>query len=279
MKKYVLFAGLSFAIASCTNQKSGDAVTKERDSLLSVINQRESSLNDFIASFTDIEKNLVAVAAKQNIISKSTNQTGELQMSTKDRINAEIAAINDLMDENRKKIADLTKKLKGSNQKNEQFQKMIEMLNDRLAQKDKELEELNDKLASLNAQVALLSTSIDTLNKTVSEQKTLMYTAYYVVGNASDLQAAKVIDRSGGLLGIGKTSRLSSNFDNSKFTRVDYRQFGSLAIDSKKIKIVTTHPSGSYTLDKDKNGVIKSLVISDPQKFWSASKYLVVVKD
>ena len=119
MKKYVLFAGISFAIASCTNQQSGDAVTKERDSLLSVINQRESSLNDFIVSFTDIEKNLHDVAAKQNIISRSANQTGELQMNTRDRINAEIAAINDLMDENRKKIADLSKKLKGSNQKNE----------------------------------------------------------------------------------------------------------------------------------------------------------------
>ena len=279
MKKYILFGFLALTISACTNKSSTDQVTRERDSLLSIINQRDSSLNDFIASFTDVERNLDAVAAKQNVISKSTNQTGEMQQNTKEKLNAEIAAINDLMDENRKRIADLNKKLKGSNSKNVQLQKMIQMLNEQLEQKDKELAELNEKLSSLNAQVALLQTSVDTLNMTVAEQKVALYTAYYVIGHAKDLQAAKIIDRSGGLLGIGRTAKLSSNFDNSKFTRVDYRQIGSIPIDSKSIKIVTTHPAGSYSLDKDKKDVIKSLVITDPQKFWSASKYLVIVKD
>lgn len=279
MKKYLLLAGLSIAIASCKNEPANVDITRERDSLLAIINERDSSLNDFIIAFTEVESNLNAVAVKQNIISKSTEQPGEMQMNTKDRINAEIEAINNLMEENRKKIADLNKRLKGSDKKNEQLQKMIEMLNDQLAQKDKELEELNEKLASLNAQVAVLSTTVDTLNRTVAEQKTAMHTAYYVIGKAKDLQAAKIIDRSGGLLGIGKTAKLSTNFDNSKFTKIDDRQFGSLAIGSKSIKIVTTHPSGSYSLDKDKNDIIKSLIISDPQKFWSASKYLVIVKD
>ena len=47
------------------------------------------------------------------------------------------------------------------------------------------------------------------------------------------------------------------------------------------MKIITSHPSESYTLEKDaaKKDKVKNIVITNPDKFWSASKYLVVVKD
>jgi uncharacterized coiled-coil protein SlyX len=279
MKKYFLLGAIALSFAACKHEQTNNETTRERDSLLAIINQRDSALNDFVGSFNDVERSLNEVSAKQNVISKSTEKTGELQPDAKTRINNEIASINNLMDENRKKLAELNKRLKKSGDKNSQLSKMIETLNDQLAQKDKELTDLNEKLAALNAQVTLLQTSVDTLNRTVSEQKTALYTAYYVVGTTKDLQAANIIDRTGGLLGIGKTSKLSSHFDNSKFTRVDYSQMGSIPVSGKNIKLVTTHPAGSYTLDKDKNGIVKNLVITDPHKFWSASKYLVVVKD
>ena len=279
MKKYFLFGAIALMVSSCKNQSTVNETSQERDSLQAVINQREQSLNDFVNSFSEVEKNLNDVAAKQNIISKSADKTGEMQQNSKDRINSEIAAINDLMEQNRKKLAELTKKLKASGNKNEQLLTMIHSLNEQLMQKDQELAELNEKLYSLNAQVMLLQTAVDTLNTTVTDQARAMNTAYYVIGSSKDLQAAKIIDRSGGLLGIGKTAKLSSNFDNSKFTKIDSRQVESIAIDGKSIKIVTTHPAGSYSLDKDKKEVIKSLVITDAKKFWSASKYLVIIKD
>jgi hypothetical protein len=82
------------------------------------------------------------------------------------------------------------------------------------------------------------------------------------------------------LLGIGKTEQLSANFDNSKFTKIDYTQTTTIAVNSA-MKIVTTHPTDSYTLEKDatdKNKVT-NIVITNPEKFWSASKYLVVIKN
>jgi hypothetical protein len=52
----------------------------------------------------------------------------------------------------------------------------------------------------------------------------------------------------------------------------------TIPIDSKDAKIITSHPSDSYTLNKEKDKVV-SLQITNAEKFWSASKYLVVVKD
>ena len=88
---------------------------------------------------------------------------------------------------------------------------------------------------------------------------------------------SKLIDKSGGLLGIGRTPKLSENFDKEKFTRIDYTQVLIIPVNSDGIKIITVHPSDSYTLDKEKN-MVKNIVITNADKFWSASKYLVVIK-
>lgn len=286
MKKLIFAAAIALTITACDNRQAEvDQANRQKDSLASIINERDSSLNDFLSSFNEIEKNLDSIARKQNAINVNVDKQGELNKTAKERINDNIAAINQLMNDNRSQIAELNRKLKNSGNKIAHFETMIKTLNEQIAQKDRELADLNDKLNSLNTQVAQLQTSVDTLTrttiaqtKTIDEQTTSLHTAYFVVGKSKDLQTMKVIDKTGGLLGIGKTSKLSSNFDNNKFTRIDYVQTSTIPIDSKGAKVITTHPSDSYTLNKDKDKVV-SLSITNAEKFWSASKYLVVVKD
>ena len=88
----------------------------------------------------------------------------------------------------------------------------------------------------------------------------------------------KIINKTGGLLGIGRTSQIDPNIDNSKFTRIDYTKVNDIDLNSTGAKIITAHPSDSYALDKN-HGKTINLMINDPEKFWSASKYLVVIQD
>jgi uncharacterized coiled-coil protein SlyX len=286
MKKLIYIAAIAITFTACDNRQAEiDQANRQKDSLASIINERDSSLNDFLTSFNEIEKNLDSIARKQNAISVSTDKQGELNKTSKERINDNINAINQLMNENREKIAELNKKLKNAGSKIAHFETMIQTLNEQIAQEDRELAALNDKLNSLNTQVAQLQTTVDTLkqttavqSKTIDEQTTILHTAYYVVGKSKDLQNMNVIDKSGGLLGIGKTSKLSPALDNGKFTRIDYVEVNTIPVDSKNAKIVTTHPADSYKLNKEKDKVV-SISITNAEKFWSASKYLVVVKD
>jgi len=39
--------------------------------------------------------------------------------------------------------------------------------------------------------------------------------------------------------------------------------------------LLTSHPEGSYELKKDDKGQL-TLVITNPNKFWSVSRYLVI---
>lgn len=290
MKHFILIASSLVVITSCNNQGEKELVrsNQERDSLLVVANQREASVNEFIASFNEFERNLDSVAVKQHVIYINTDkQSHELQVDKKDRINAEIASINSLMKQNSEKIAELKRRLKNSIHKNNRLEEAIATLNNQLMQKNVELDELNKRLSALDVQIAQLKTSIDTLTaqnstsaKTIEEETRALHTAYYVIGKTKELQEAKLIDRKGGILGVGRTSKLSENFDKSKFIRIDYTQTGSIPINSDRVKIITTHPNDSYTLDKDSKDKdrVKNLVITNPEKFWSASKYLVIVK-
>jgi septal ring factor EnvC (AmiA/AmiB activator) len=284
MKYFILIAAAALTLSSC-NQAELDRQKHMNDSLQAMVNERDSSVGSFLSAFNDIERNLDSVAARQNIINASTAKGGELQPNQKDRINAEIAAINDLMVKNQKKIAELNRKLKASGNKNALLEKTIETLKAQLAEKDAELAALNEKLNKLNAEVAQLHVTVDTLTaqnkvttQALNETTTALHAAYYVIGKSKQLKESNIIDRKGGLLGIGKTSQLSQNFDNSKFTRIDYTQTTTIPVNGT-CKIITTHPADSYTLEKESKNIVKHIVISNPEKFWSASKYLVIVQD
>src|ERR1041385_4569075 len=129
MKNYLLIATTILLMTACNRKELADS-NHDKDSLAAIVSEREAALNEFISSFNDVERNLDSVAAKEHIISVNTDKQGELKQNQKDRINSEIAAINSLMDQNRKRIAELNRKLKGSANKNIQLEKAITTLND-----------------------------------------------------------------------------------------------------------------------------------------------------
>ncbi|MBC7695360.1 MAG: hypothetical protein H7141_07950 [Burkholderiales bacterium] len=285
--KYIIpvFSAL-ILIASCKQQTTETAqANPERDSLIQLTSDHEESINQFIASFNEIERNLDSVAVKQNIINMNSEKVGrDLKPAHKERIIAEIKAINQLMEENNEKIEGLKKKLARANKKNSHLDETIAILTNQLAQKNDELMVLNERLNTMDMEIALLKSTVDTLrfqnnfkSATINDNVAALHTAYYVIGKTKELQEAKLIDKAGGLLGIGRTPKLSENFDKEKFTRIDYTQISTIPVNSDGVKIITVHPSDSYTLDKDKNQV-KNIVITNAEKFWSASKYLVIIK-
>lgn len=283
MKKYSLLIAVILGLGTaCKSPQNDEALLQQRDSLILVIDEREASVNDFVNSFNEVERNLNEISEKQNIILFSANK--DINASQKERINAEIKAINNLMEANAKKLNQLNSKLKKSDRKNVALENTTILLNEQLKQKIKELKVLNDKISSLNLNVAQLQVCIDSLYielneqaQTIAETGVELRTAYYVVGETKELVKAGLIDKEGGLLGMGRTAKLSDNLDNSKFTKIDYTQVTSIEVNGKNAKIITSHPDDSYTMNKT-GKVIDNITITNPEKFWSASKYLVITK-
>ena len=69
---------------------------------------------------------------------------------------------------------------------------------------------------------------------------------------------------------------LRSNFNREYFTKIDIRIDKEIRLYSRSANILTAHPQSSYTLQQDANKQY-ILRITNPQLFWSTSKYLVVL--
>ncbi len=286
MKKlaFVLIPLIGMSLVGCENYKQqAEQLQKEKDSLLAVNNASVQTIDEFISTMNQVESNLNKITQSENKIASAAENNPEMARSTRDKINAEIEEINRMMAENNAKVAELSKKLGRSNSKVAKFEKMVATLKEQLAQKEADLALLNEKLGNLNIELATLKVSFDSLSNqnqnqavVIADQTTKLHTAYYTVGSYKKLRDKKVLVKEGGILGIGKKAKMVPAINDESFVKIDYTQMASIPVNRKKAELITTHPQGSYKLEKS-NDLISDIVITDPEKFWSASKYLVVV--
>lgn len=294
MKKLLFIATLSGMLIGCNQSEIDEKnarlerAARENDSLKTLAVEREESVNEFISFFDRVERNLDSITASQRIIADNSPRNVELKKSQKEKINDQITAINIMMKGNYTMLEDLRKKLKKYTYRNAQMEETIVMLNGQLNQKEVELAELNERLIASNDQIELLLVTVDTLRtenaaktKDIAEKTAELHTAYYVIGKSKELEESKIVDKKGGLLGIGRTAKLNADVEKGQFKKIDYLDMKRIPIWGYGVKLITDHPSDSYVLEKDYNDkpLFRELVIKDPEKFWSASKYLVIVKN
>jgi hypothetical protein len=282
MKKYLilLLIPVLFACGRAA-KKEAEAMKAKNDSLMAQTMQKDEAINEFIATVNDIQGALDTIKMKQNIINLSTNRNGELKLSAKDQIKSDITSIFILMENNKREIGDLTRKLKSSNMKVTELQKLVDRLQKDVSDKNAEVEVLRDKLAKLNIIIEEANLRLDTLTnvvktqsgrlseqqQTLAQQEAALNTAYYIVGTEKDLKKNGI---------IGKGDHLLSDFNKALFTKVDIRKLTEVSILSKKAKVISNHPTSSYKLVGDKK-IVQSLQITDYKAFWSNVRYLVIL--
>ncbi len=292
MKKYILLLlVVPFVFACGPSQEDVDLLNAEKDSLRNIELQQANALEGYLASFNEIQENLDRIKEKENIIRSTTLSDEELSDNAKDQINEDILQIYELMLTNKQNLENLESKLKNSNYKLVQFKKMVARLTKELEEKDGEISSLKDQLAQMNFDMENLNLKIGNMERsedslqnikqiqeTEIEEKTIaLNKAFYVMGTSKELKTNNIISKKGGFVGIGRMAKLNESFNADYFTQIDIRETNSLSIVSKKAKIVTTHPQASYKFVGE--NPIEKLEIIDAEKFWSVSKYLVIIID
>ena len=282
MKK-LIFASLCLAsIVGCQDNKTKveSAAFTERDSLNKVIEQKDNEINDIMATFNQIEEGLREISQAEGRISVAREGEGT---SKSQRIAENMQFIQQTMQQNRELINKLKTQLRESTINGEQLKKTIENLALQIEEKDKELMklraeldakdihimDLDEKIANLNTNVSNLSEQNAEKSATISAQDKQLHSAWFVFGTKKELKEQQILKD-------GKV--LQGNFNKEYFTKVDIRVDKEIKLYSRSAKMLTSHPSSSYTLQRDANKQYV-LRITDPQQFWSTSKYLVILVD
>ncbi len=286
MKKIMWFmAGTAMLFACNTQQKEIDGLNAKSDSLAAVNIQQGESIMGFVASFNEIQETLDSIKQIEKIISLNAGKPGaEIEQDAKDKINQDIYAIHAMLRRNREMVVNLKARLKKSDGKVDELEKMINFMTRQIEEKDGEIVQLKDQLTQMNIKVEELSGKVDNLasesqakSQVIDEKTIALNTAYFAIGTKKELIDNKVITREGGFIGIGKSTSLAKDFNTDYFTKVDIRNLKFIALNVKKASVVTTHPAGSFNITGVKRA--DTLFISDFNKFWSASKYLVIQVD
>ena len=282
MKKLFLASLCLAALVGCQDNKSkvDGAVTAERDSLNKVIAQKDNEINDIMSTFNQIEEGLREIGQAEGRISVARDGEGA---SRTQRIAENMQFIQQTMQQNRELIDKLRMQLRESSINGEQLKKTIESLALQLEEKDKELQQLraeldakdihimdlDEKIANLNTNVSNLSSESAKKTETINAQDKQLHSAWFVFGTKKELKQQQILKD-------GKV--LQGNFNKEYFTKVDIRVDKEIKLYSRSAKMLTSHPSSSYTLQRDasKQYVLR---ITDPQLFWSTSKYLVILVD
>jgi len=278
---FVIIILTNFLVSNCS-KGSDESENSIKDSVENVsgnlngkLNEKDAAIQELVSSFNEIQENLNAIKEKEKIISKVTSD-GDVK-SKEDQIKEDIQSIYDLMAKNKDRIGSLSKKLKNSKLKIEGLEKMIENMQATLNLKDSEIEELKTKIEGLNVELSNLTTNYKAVENESNQKTEIINTAFYAIGTSKELKENNVITKEGGIIGLGKTTKLSSDFNKEYFTKINIEKTTSINLGAKKIKMLTTHPSNSYKLIGEKP--IEKLEITNTKEFWSASKYLVIILD
>ncbi len=268
-------------LASCNNgaSKKEQALAEERDSLMQVINDKDSELNEIMGTVNEIQEGFRRINEAEGRI---TVNNGDVESeSSKQMIRENMQYIQDAMAQNREMIDQLKAKLRTSSINADKLKKMVDDLSAQLEAQKVRVQELEAQLAEKDIVIAQQGEAITTLNenvntlseenkaksKTVADQDKQIHTAWYVFGTKSELKEQKILQK-GDVLKNG-------DFNKDYFTKVDIRYDKEIKLYSKSAKLLTNHPAGSYKLTKDNKGLYV-LHITNPDTFWSVSKYLVI---
>lgn len=277
----ICFVSLALLLYGCKEYKAPVAnrptVAKD-DSLQQIISQRDTQINNMMATMNEIQEGF-------NEISEAENRVNLIQDDERadkaSQIKEDIKFIADRMQQNRELIKKLQGQLRDSDFKSQELKKVIANMLRQLDEKDQQLQQLSAELDAKNIHIAELDETISNLNNNVTElksesdeksqiinnQETQLNTAWYVFGTRPELKDQRI------LMG---DKVLQQNFNKNYFTKIDIRVTREIKLYSKSARLLTSHPAGSYELTRDNNKMY-TLAITNPQLFWSTSKYLVVV--
>lgn len=245
-----------------------------------------TSFNDSLMLLMgDIYTGLDSINMQEGLLyNMGNNENGD----RREEIRRNLSAIKARLAANKKLLAQLEAKVKAEGNENSVQAKTIAQLRQHIEQQDAKIAQLENDLSSARVQIENLNTQVaetqeqvkvETAAKEEAQAQTVaveneLNTVYYAIGTNKELKQKGLLEKKF----LGSTKVLKGDFNPSSFIKADKRTLKSIATGSKKVKIWTNMPEGSYQIVGEKDGP-KTIEITNENKFWSLTSHLVIQID
>lgn len=295
LSSFIILAVVAVCFATSCDKKTA-ALQDQVDSLTTMLDMNESMLNstnEFISlmntsmdSVILADGNFMVGASKEEGVLGNRKKMEEnletynkMLQNQRKRIEKLEEELQTIIDENMKKDEQLDQASKQNLASAEKMSKMIASMKAQLDAKDAEIKRLQQEIANNQLDISKLKQRNESLTRDVNtlteanqrqqtelnETKAQLSTGYYIVASKKELKELNILD--GG--NLFKKSKLNmSNASLKNFKKINIYSTKSIRIPESSAKLRTQAPEGSYSFQKNSDGTC-TLVISDPDKFWS----------
>lgn len=285
--KYLL---LSLIIFSCTSNNESilndkiiiDSLKTQLSSKVEVLKSLEyekvnndSIVNQYALYIEKIKENINEINKQESIINNAKNNPDFITIDTTDVINA-IKILSMKLQENESMIEELSNAVILEKDKNSQFASSVTQLSEQIAKSNREIYFLKEELNSINASFESVFNKYTLQNIKINDLNQKLNQVAFAIGTKTELLNNGVLTKSGGLIGIVKSRKLNNDLNTDYFTYTSRLEFRKLILGFKSVKLITSHPTGSFKIHKSSKEKIDSLEILDNDDFWRNSKFLVV---
>lgn len=290
MKKAIvaLLAIAVLAAAGC-RRSEGDSAKKfetQNKELAQQLTMAQDSKDSLVLLMNDFIYGIEQINEQQEwLFNLQGNGDLGMQRST---VIENLTQIRNALKDKQEMLKLYSSQLNDANDQNKLLRSQVVTLQDMLSKSEARVDRLLADMAKLKADNAELTTNLETTRNeldranvavdslsnetqlqgaTIRQNEADRNRVYFCIGTKNELKANNI---------LGKNNKvLQGNYNQSFFTERDMRTFKSINCGNKKAEVLSSQPSDSYRFEEDANKN-KTLVITNPDKFWNASRYLVI---
>lgn len=262
-------------LTACGGKTDTSALEQTIDSLRQANQQQQNSLQEMTTFVTTMSDGMNAIAQQENMIFNNGGNEGT--SLDKEQLKSHLETLANTLTEQRSKIKALADSLKARGADLSKMQGLIDNLTRQLEEKDKVIAQLRQDVEQKNFSIADLQKKLNVAmagsakyeQRAAKAEKELatITSAYVLMGTKEALLDGGYIDK--------RKHVQTETMPKGDFTKVNIYQFTELDIPTRSPKLLTDHPRKSYSIEKiDKEN--RKLVITNPQLFWSSSRYLII---
>ena len=244
---------------------------KQRDAVMNELAQTARLVNEIDSSLSAVKGLKVKAPARSN--------SDDPWSARHDSLMAKVAGVTQLLKQSRARVAELTKNNKALDKRIAGYQSTLDELQATVERQKGEIVAMSATIDSLRQAGTVLATERDATRDTLRTTRDVANTVYYAVGSKKDLLQRHIVAEEGHkrfMLVGGKSLVPARKLDPSAFQVTDQRRdlVIKLPEPNKKYRVVSRHDAGLLVREAD-----GTLRVSDPERFWSASRYLIIVQN
>jgi len=265
--------------------------------------QTQAKLDSLSKAATDRERLLAEVADNDRMMSEVSAELARLRIparvlhvqsesplgAARDSVVAEVKYVSNLVSEAEHKLRESEHQIAGlkslSDSLRATLQATVANYDSVIARQKEQIAELTDQVDQLTAKNTALTTANAALTDTTTVLKQQNNTVYYIVGTRDDLLRRGIIVEVGGsrfpllFAKVGQTIVPSRALDPKDFTAINKRDVTEIPLTpAQSYRIASRQDIEGLATPTPDGRVSGQLRIANPDRFWSTSKFLILIQ-